>query len=124
MSRVNGFINLKQDYQVIYNQYPIKAIKNSHKIIYQENNIHVTIFLYDNKIDMKRKHLEYTIEMSFEKDKICKGKYFIKELGRMLDLETKTLLLSFDDNKIELEYVLSMDNEMVGHFHFSLELEV
>lgn len=124
MSKVNGVISLIQNKEQIYKQLPIKAIKSSNKIVYKENNIHVTILNHNNTINMKRKHPEYLIEMTFEIGKVCKGKYFVEELGSFIELETNTSLLVYDNSKIEIEYELTMDKELVGHFYFLLELEV
>lgn len=124
MSKVCGVVNLKQNDQIIYDKLPIKGIKDCHKIIYKENNIHVTILCHDNKIEMRRKSLEYDIEMFFEQDKILKGNYHILEFGTNIALETKTNFLYYDDHKIEIHYNMNLDTEETGHFYFSLELEV
>ena len=45
------------------------GIKTDNKIIYKENNITVTILIFNNKIEMNRTCNEYKINLVFEKQK-------------------------------------------------------
>ena len=124
MSKVFGTVNLTKDNEKVLENFKIHAIKNSNKIIYKENNIHVTILVCDNRIEMTRKHDEYFISMIFSKVENFDSYYFINNLDRKIDLQIETKKIDYNDKSINIEYLLSMDNELMGHFKFSLELEV
>ena len=94
------------------------GIKTNNKIIYKENNITVTILIFNNKIEMNRTCDEYKINLVFEKDKKTISNYQVFSLSKILDLETKTKKLIISDNLIELDYELEGNN-----FSYVLEME-
>lgn len=94
------------------------GIKNKNKIIYKENNISVTIMLYNNKIEMKRECKEYKINLIFEKDKKSISTYNVFGAPKIFELETKTKRLEITDKKLELDYELEGSN-----FSYTLEME-
>ena len=94
------------------------GIKTSNKIVYKENNITVTIFIKNNKIEMNRTCNEYKINLVFEKGKNTISTYQVFGMPKVFDLETKTKKLIIKDNMIELEYELEGNN-----FSYSLEME-
>ena len=124
MSRFCGIVNLCQDNYVIYDNLLVKGILNDNKLVYKEEDISVTILLKDNKIEMKRKSHDYCIELSFCEHKPSLGMYYLKEYNQNLELQIETLSLLHNEQRIDIEYILSMEKETVGHFIFSLELEV
>lgn len=124
MSKINGCINLQKDGEIIYSNFPIKGIKTNDKIVYKENDINVTIFLDDNTIEMKRRTGDYIIELVFLDGKATSGNYHLIEYKNSINLNIETLSSSNQDNKIILDYNLSMAEEFIGHFTFSLEFEV
>lgn len=121
MSRFKGCINLIRDNEKVYDDFFIKGIKNNDKIIYKENDINVTIFIKDNKIEMKRENNEYIISMNFDDSNDAVGSYFLKEYQKSMNLKIITKTLHYDNNCIELEYLLYIENELSGHFNFSLK---
>lgn len=124
MSKINGCINLQKDGEIIYSNFPIKGIKTNDKIVYKENDINVTIFLDNNTIEMKRRTGDYIIELIFLDGKATNGNYHLIEYKNSIDLNIETLSSVNQDNKIILDYNLSMAEEFIGHFTFSLEFEV
>ena len=124
MSKINGCINLQKDGEIIYSNFPIKGIKTNDKIVYKENDINVTIFLDNNTIEMKRRTGDYIIELIFLDGKVTNGNYHLIEYKNSIALNIETLSSSNQDNKIILDYNLSMAEEFIGHFTFSLEFEV
>ena len=124
MSKINGCINLQKDGEIIYSNFPIKGIKTNDKIVYKENDINVTILLDNNKIEMKRRTDDYIIELMFLDSKATSGNYHLIEYKNSINLNIETLSSSNQDNKIILDYNLSMAEEFIGHFTFSLEFEV
>lgn len=124
MSKINGCINLQKDGEIIYSNFPIKGIKTNDKIVYKENDINVTIFLDNNTIEMKRRTGDYIIELVFLDGKATRGNYHLIEYKNSINLNIETLSSVNQDNKIILDYNLSMAEEFIGHFTFSLEFEV
>lgn len=124
MFKINGCINLQKDGEIIYSNFPIKGIKTNDKIVYKENDINVTILLDNNKIEMKRRTGDYIIELMFLDGKATSGNYHLIEYKNSINLNIETLSSSNQDNKIILDYNLSMAEEFIGHFTFSLEFEV
>ena len=95
------------------------GIKTSNKIVYKENNITVTILIFNNKIEMSRTCNEYKINLIFEKEKDTISKYNVFGMPKEFLLETKTNKLIIEDNKIDLNYNLEGNN-----FKYSLVWEV
>ncbi len=124
MSKFNGLLNLTKNNTCIYDNFAIKGIKNTNKIIYREDDISVTIFIEDNTIKMKRTTSDYIIEMPFINNVSTIGKYYLKEEKSSIDLNLNTNIITYDESKIYIDYNLSMVDEYIGHFVFSLELEV
>lgn len=93
-------------------------------IVYQENNINVTLLIKDNKIKMSRIADDYDIELDFALDQIAKGIYDIKKHKIKMDLEVKTNILEINNNKIFIEYELKLNDENMGIFSFEIKYEV
>ena len=73
---------------------------------------------------MKRRTDDYIIELMFLDGKATSGNYHLIEYKNSINLNIETLSSSNQDNKIILDYNLSMAEEFIGHFTFSLEFEV
>ena len=115
-----GKINLKA--KLISNEenldIEVFGIKTNNKIVYKENNITVTILMFDNRIEMNRTCNEYKINFIFEKDKKTISTYQVFGMPKIFDLETKTKKLNIKDNSLELEYELEGNK-----FKYLLEME-
>ena len=97
----------------------VSGIKTKNKIIYKENNITVTILLFDNKIEMNRTCNEYKINLIFEKNKTTISNYQVFGMPKIFDLETNTNKLDIENDKIDLDYNLEGNN-----FKYLLKWEV
>jgi len=95
----------------------ISGIKTDNKIVYKENNITVTILIFNNKIEMNRTCNEYKINMIFEKGKKTISKYNVFGMPKEFLLETKTSKLKITDTLINLDYNLEGND-----FSYSLEV--
>ena len=94
------------------------GIKTDNKIIYKENNITVTILIFDNKIEMNRTCNEYKINLIFEKNKKTISKYNVFGMPKEFLLETKTKKLEITNTLIKIDYNLEGNN-----FSYELVLE-
>ena len=94
------------------------GIKTYNKIVYKENNVQVTLLIFDNKIEMKRETKEYIVELSFDKTKDTESIYMFIGGNKRFYLNTKTNKLIINKNKIEIDYELE-DNK----FSYVLEME-
>ena len=94
------------------------GIKTNNKIVYKENNITVTILIFDNKIEMNRICNEYKINLIFEKGKNSISKYNVFGMPKEFLLETKTKKLEITDKEINIKYNLEGNN-----FSYHLEME-
>lgn len=124
MSRIKCILNLKKDNEIIYDKLPTKGIKIDDRIIYKENDINVTIYNFNNTIKMKRSTSEYIIELNFMNGKATVGTYYLIDYQKSIDLNIDTFKLIVINNKLSLDYNLKMNEELIGHFNFSLEYEV
>ena len=95
------------------------GIKTKNKIVYKENNITVTILIFNNKIEMNRSCNEYKINLIFEKNKITTSKYNVFGMSKKFLLETKTNELIITDTDIKINYNLEGND-----FNYHLILEV
>ena len=93
------------------------GIKTKNKIVYKENNITVTILIFNNKIEMNRTCNEYKINLIFEKNKITTSKYNVFGMPKEFLLETKTKKFEITDTNIHLDYNLEGND-----FSYSLEV--
>ena len=117
MGKINLIANLISEDENI--NIEVSGIKIKNKIIYKENDITVTILIFDNKIEMNRSCNEYKINFIFEKNIKTISTYQVFGMSKIFDLETKTYKLLIRDNEIDLNYNLEGNN-----FKYSLKWEV
>ena len=108
MGKINLKSNLISDEENL--NIEVSGIKNNNKIIYKENNITVTILIFNNKIEMNRSCNEYKINLVFQKNKKTMSNYQVFGMPKSFALETKTDKLIIEDNKIEIDYNLEGNN--------------
>ncbi|MDO4963585.1 MAG: DUF1934 family protein [bacterium] len=94
------------------------GIKSKNKITYKENNIFVTILIYNNKIKMKRYCDEYKIEFLFELNKKTKSLYTLNSILKTFNLNTYTKKIDINNNLIKIDYLIEDDE-----FSYVLEME-
>lgn len=105
-----------------YSYQGLGIIKND-TIIFQENDLKVTIFKEKNTVKMRRKHKEYEMLIPLEEKKQKDGYYHILGLTRLI-LQTQTTNLQIEENQIHSEYDVFLNQEHVGNFILDLNLEV
>ena len=86
------------------------GIKTNNKIVYKENDITVTILIFDNKIEMNRTCNDYKINLNFEKDKKTISTYQVFGGIKTFELETNTKKFKINKDKIEINYELEGNN--------------
>lgn len=92
------------------------GIKTDNKIVYKENNITVTILIFNNKIEMNRTCNEYKINLVFEKNKKTISKYNVFGMPKEFILETKTNDLLITNTEIKINYNLE-GNDFYYHLN-------
>lgn len=98
--------------------------KEENQIAYKEGNIDVILLFEDRKIVMKRRTDEYEIELPFEENGVCEGKYYIPNMDLYLHLQVTTEKFVNKENEIFIIYKLLLNEEDLGEFDFKLEYEV
>ena len=116
MGKINLKANLISDEENL--SIETTGIKTDNKIVYKENNIAVTILIFNNKIEMNRTCNEYKINLIFEKEKNTMSKYNVFGMPKEFLLETKTTKLEITDTLIKIDYNLEGNN-----FSYELVLE-
>ena len=116
MGKINLKANLISDEENL--SIETTGIKTGNKIVYKENNITVTILIFDNKIEMNRTCNEYKINLIFQKGKDTISKYNVFGMPKEFLLETKTKKLEITNTLIKIDYNLEGNN-----FSYELVLE-
>lgn len=116
MGKINLKAKLISDEEKI--DIEITGIRNQNKIVYKENDLTVTILIFDNKIEMTRVCNDYKINLNFEKNKKTISNYQLFGGNKVFDLETHTKKLNINNNKIEINYILEGND-----FKYILEME-
>ena len=88
----------------------VNGIKTNNKIIYKENNVTVTILIYNNKIEMNRVSAEYEINLIFKQNSKTISTYFLFGTSKKFILNTYTKKLDIKDNKLNIDYNLEGNN--------------
>ena len=96
----------------------ISGIKTKNKIVYKENDITVTVLIFNNKIEMNRTCNEYKINLIFENKKETLSKYNVFGMPKEFLLQTKTKKLEITNTCINIDYNLEGNN-----FAYQLILE-
>ena len=89
-------------------------------IKYTEEELKVEIKILDNKVIMKRKNLEYDLNLEFKQNEKIRCKYDVKTIGLDLEVDVYTKTLEIDNNRIYIEYELFNDNKSIGKFEYKL----
>lgn len=104
MSKINLIASLVSDDENL--NIETIGIKTKNKIIYKENNISVTILLFNNKIEMNRVCNEYKINLIFENNKKTMSTYSLFGVPKVFELETFTKNLIQEKSEITIIYEL------------------
>lgn len=95
----------------------IGGILRENEIIYYEDKILVTLKLFPNKIELRRKCEDYEITFPFEKELTTIGIYDIKCNGMKLEMSIETILLEVEDASISIQYRLLENKENIISYH-------
>ncbi len=94
------------------------------KIIYNDDNINVTLLFEKDGLTMKRDSREYCIEFNFLNNNTTKCVYNVKSDNIIIYLNLKTRKLIIDNNRIVIDYDLYQDNELIESVIFEVVYEV
>lgn len=89
---------------------------------YVEENINVTIEIFEDKIKMERKNEEYDLNLEFVLNERKRCKYNVNSLGLNLEIDALTKVLEIEENRIYINYELFNDNNSIGIFEYKLLL--
>lgn len=108
-----------------------KFIKKEHtgliidnKIIYNDENVIVTLLVNKNKLVLNRNDKESNFNCEFLVNFTSKGTYSINEQKLIINFDVKTKELVIEDNFILIDYDLYQANELVNSVLFKLAYEV
>ncbi|MCM1371154.1 MAG: hypothetical protein NC181_04640 [Clostridium sp.] len=119
MSKININVTLIEDNKKIYDNVKYIGIKSDNRIVYKENDITVTLSIFDNYVCMKRSSKDYVIDLVFMQNEETKITYNIKQYGIVyLTIFTKRLLVK---DYINIEYYVK---EQDKEYEFNLFYEV
>ena len=116
MARINLKANIISDDGVL--NINTSGIRSKNKIIYKENNVTVTILIFNNRIEMNRCCNEYEIYLIFDKNKDTISTYSLFGNSKKFNLETSTHKLKITKNLIEIVYNLEGNK-----FEYKMEVE-
>ena len=93
------------------------------KIIkYKEEELKVSIEIFDNRIIMERKNEEYDLNLDFSLNEKVRCKYEVNSIGLNLEIDVYTKILEIEENRIYVSYELFNDNKSIGEFEYKLLL--
>lgn len=81
-----------------------KAIKNSNKITFIEDNTKYQIKIYSDKIILIRSNQEFSNMIIFQENKTTKSEYYVKETNSSLEFNISTINLLIKENSINITY--------------------
>lgn len=100
------------------------GIFNNNEIIYHDGDILVTLIISDNKIEMKRKHLDYEIFLIFVANTKTEGYYHLTNLNTNIKLDILTNRMYIGDYKLVVDYQLVTGANLKETFLFSLSYTI
>ena len=92
------------------------------ELSYQEKQEIVTdVKLNLEKHKLIRDNKDFTMTYQFDLNKETINTIYLKELGKTIDIQIKTKKYYYDNNKIEIEYILIDSNDKI---YYEVEYEV
>ena len=89
---------------------------------YMEENLSVTIEIFEKRIRMERKNEEYDLNLDFSLNEKVRCKYQVNSIGLNLEIDVYTKILEIEENRIYVNYELFNDNKSIGTFEYKLLL--
>lgn len=115
--QINGFLkNLTEKEEEIINT---SGIKKNNIISYILDDTMNKVILEKNKIILHRQNNEFEHEIIFEKHKINKSEYFLKELHHSLEFNIETINIKLTNNIIDITYEIK---ETKNIYNYVIEL--
>lgn len=123
MAKIKLQFTLKNNTEKEKHHCETTGILKENKILFQENDIMVTILIKENKVEMKRNHEEYSLYIPLQKGINEEGYYNVYKVSKM-NIKTKTETLKITKNSIKSIYDLYINEQFIGNFKLDLTLEV
>ena len=95
------------------------GIKTKNNIKYKQDDVTYKIKIIDNKIELIRENEEFINTFIFEKGKITKSEYYLKEFSTSIYVELKTDNIVISEDKIEIMYTI---NETSEEYQYIIEM--
>ena len=89
---------------------------------YMEENINVTVEIFEKRIRMERKNEEYDLNLEFVLNEKKRCKYIVNSIGLNLEIDVYTKILEIEENRIYISYELFNDSNSIGTFEYKLLL--
>lgn len=100
------------------------GIVHDQKLFYQENDIKVIVTRQGGNVTLERIHQQYHLTLNFSDQQTTMGRYQLQHYAGEIPLYITTYRLQVSDQKLEIDYHLTIGEEDRGHFTFLLEYEV
>lgn len=124
MAKIFIKAHVREDDDKIGHKLETQGILNNNKIIYWDNDISVTISIFDNKIEMTRKNNNYTLFLTFMNNIKTNGYYYLSSMQSNLPLTVMTTKFVVKPGNIEINYQLSDSYTPKKTYFFSLEYAI
>ena len=95
---------------------------NDCTLSYMEENLSVTIEIFEKRIRMERKNEDYDLNLDFVLNEKKRCKYIVNSIGLNLEIDVYTKILEIEENRIYISYELFNDNNSIGTFEYKLLL--
>lgn len=89
-------------------------------ITYLEEDLQVTVYIFNNYIKISRKNDDYNLNLEFRLNEKIVNKYEVKSVGLNIDLAVYTTKLEINENYISVDYILFNEDEEIGNFQYKL----
>lgn len=119
--KIKALLENKTDCQK-YNVETI-GIYDQNRILYQDEEIQMTLLISD-KIHMKRTQKDAVLQIDFAYPLTTDGIYDIKSVNVQFHVKICTKKLVIEEQKIEIEYEMTLENEQPKQFYYQLQYEV
>lgn len=93
--------------------------KTRNNIKYKQDDVTYKIKINNNKIELIREKEEFINTFIFEKAKITKSEYYLKEFSTSIYVELKTDNIVISEDKIEIMYTI---NETSEEYQYIIEM--
>ncbi len=107
-----------------YTDFEFIGDKENNSLSYKEKDVLVNIKINKNNIYLTRETDDLLIKFIFSLDKNTKGTYYLKDMNKNMSLEVFTDEYQVFDNFFLIKYYLTLEEEYLGAFEFTLKWEL